>query len=111
MTEFTQPNPNAETKPQGETPSITQEQFGNMITSGAKHELFYIITGEDKIYDPNDPAVEQRALEIAEKAIAEGVYTDTNGVQHKLSPSGLDNRTALELFNARMKRLIKDSSK
>ncbi len=83
------------------------EDFKKMIDTTARHELYYRITGQDKIWDPNDPTVAQNVDATVNKALREGSYRDTEGKQHIVG--FWSDQEKGELALTRLKRLISPS--
>ena len=86
--------------PEPKKPAMTQAEFGKFILGEARAQINYQITGSDRIYDANDPTVDQ--------ALQKGEYIDAQGKKCK-TPSlgrGLDSQTSFHLATERMKRMV-----
>jgi len=81
---------------------LSRGQFLKVMKSVAESELFIRITGETRVYDPDDSSVRDRVESVADEAIRRGYYTDTEGVQYKLND---DQQTFFELAIAYTTRL------
>ncbi len=95
--------------PEPEKPGMTQSEFWKFIYYEARAQIYFLITGKDCTYDPEDPSVEEAFNKRVDQALEEGGFVDAQGRRQKipgLVGGGLNPETALRLATEGMKRMV-----
>ena len=86
--------------------TLGEDQIRRFVDLGAQNELFFRITGSQKVYDASDPSVATNVEATVQRALATGEFTDPTGAKCKIPH--WDNHTKLTLAIAFTKRTIFD---